>query len=93
MRPRRDRERAAHRPDCAVERELAKDDGVVDLASGNETGRRQHAEGDREVEGRAHLADVGRGEVDRHVTPRKFETGVPDGALHTVAALAHAGVW
>ena len=76
----------------AVERQLAKDDSVVDLTGGDETGRRQHPEGDREIECRADLADVGGGEVDRDVTPRELEARVPDGALHAVSALAHAGI-
>ena len=76
----------------AVERQLAKDDSVVDLTGGDETGRRQPPEGDREIECRADLADVGGGEVDRDVTPRELEARVPDGALHAVSALAHAGI-
>jgi hypothetical protein len=41
---RRDREDASYRSDRAVERQLAEDDGVVDLTGGDEPGRCQHPE-------------------------------------------------
>ena len=43
----RDREDASHRSDRAIKRQLAEDDGVVDLTGGDETGRCQHPERDR----------------------------------------------
>ena len=89
---RRDGEDAAHRPHRAVERELADGDHPLQPLAGNETGRREHADGDRQVERRPHLAHVRRREVDRYPPRRKLEAGVADGALDAVAALADARV-
>ena len=49
-------------------------------------------EGDRQVERRAGLADVGWREVDGDAMRREFEAGVPDRAADAVAALADARV-
>ena len=58
------RERAADRPEPAVERELA-DRGVLREASGRKLARRrEHRQRDRQVEARALLAQRGRREVD-----------------------------
>ena len=88
----RDREGAPDRPDRTVERQLAEHHRVVDLARRDHPDSREHPDRDREIEGRSDLPDVGRGEVHRHAALRELEAGVPDGALHAVAALAYAGV-
>lgn len=89
---RRDRQHTPHRPDRAVERELAEHDRVAQVTHWDEPGGREHAEGDGQVETRTDFADIGRREVDRDTSLRKREAGVADGALDTVATLTHAGI-
>jgi hypothetical protein len=58
-------EGAGHGPEPAVERELA-DRGVAGQGAGRKLPRRrEHRQGNREVESRPFLAKIGRGEVDR----------------------------
>ncbi len=77
---------------AAVQRQFAEQDDVVHLPAFDDAGRGQDTEGDRQVERRARLADVGRRQVDRDAVRREFEAGIPDGAPHPVAALADARV-
>ena len=53
----------------------------------DDTGRRQDAQRDREIERGAGLADIGRREVDGDPVRRELEPGVADRALHAIAAL------
>src|SRR5689334_12602104 len=83
-----DREGAADRADLAGQRELADDRAAghrVDrqLGRGGEYGERE-----REVEGGAHLAQVGRREVDRDPLERELEPGVDDRRADALASLA-----
>src|SRR2546427_510880 len=55
--------RAPHRPDRAFEPELAQDDHAPQALARDLLGGGKDAHGDRQVERRAFLADVGRGEV------------------------------
>jgi hypothetical protein len=85
-------ERATHRPQSAVEAQLAAEDAVRhgrgrQVVVGDEQG-----EGDRQVEVVALLAQVGGGEVDHHRTWRQVVATVADGAAHALAALAHGRV-
>ena len=68
------------------------DDHVVEGRCGTAPEARQDAERDRQVEGGAHLAQVGRREVDGDARGRVVQAAVPDRALHPVAALAHRGI-
>ena len=87
----RDCERPAHGLDLPVERQLA-DDGEGLRAPLEETRRGEDAEGDRQVERRALLAQVGGSEVDSDAVGGKREAGVADGRAHALAALADGGV-
>ena len=60
-----DRERTAHGPDAAVERELADRRVLGEPLGRNLARRREHRERDREVEARAFLPQARRREVDR----------------------------
>ena len=52
----------------------------------------QHPERDRQVEERAVLVDVRRGEIDHDPPAERFEAGVRERRLHAMAALLHARV-
>ena len=87
-----DRERATDRLDLAVERELA-DDGVrSDDAIFHDARGGEDTEGDRQVERRALLPDVGGRQVHGDPVQGEGETGVADRGAHALAALAHGGV-
>src|ERR1700693_3341365 len=89
----RHRQHAADRPDMAVEGELAEGDRVLDEPRLDDSRGGKNAERHRQVEGRAFLAEVGGGEVDGDAVHGEVEPRVPDRGAHTVAALAHGGVW
>jgi hypothetical protein len=78
--------------DPSVERELADHERVVDRAAFQFAGRRQQAERDRQVEGGARLAHVGRGEIDRDAVRRKLVSRVPDRGFHSMVALANGRI-
>ena len=85
------RQDPGHRPDLAAERQLADE--------GERPGRRpdllrpeQDPERDREVERRARLALLGRGEVDGDPPRRMDEAGVADRAADPLARLLERGV-
>ena len=87
-----DRERAADRLDLAVERELS-DDGVgSDDSVFHGSGGGEDAEGDRQVERCALLANVGGRQVHGDPIRREGETGVADRGAHALATLADGGV-
>jgi hypothetical protein len=82
----------AHRLDLGVQGQLAdhrerRVGGTVQRARGREDAQR-----DRQIEGRAFLADVGRGEIDGDAVVGEGEAGVADGRPHTLAAFPHRGV-
>ncbi len=90
----RERQGAGHRAQCAVEAELA--DGrqrpaavaaVRGLPGGDE-----EREGDRQVEGRPLLAQVGGSQVHGHASGGELEGRVDDRRPHALAALLHGGV-
>ena len=88
-----DRERATDRLDLAVEREFA-DDGVrSDDAIFHDARGGEDTEGDRQVERRALLPDVGGRQVHGDPVQGEGEAGVADRGAHALAALAHGGVW
>jgi len=55
-------------------------------------GRRQDAERDWQIECGAVYLYVSWGKADGDVPSRKWETRIPDGSPHAVAALAHGGI-
>ena len=75
-RPRRDRQHAAHRPQRAVERQLADEQRVRDRVRADHLRRAQQADRDRQVERRAVLAQVGGREVDGDPARRQLEAAV-----------------
>src|SRR5439155_26912721 len=58
-------QRAAHRPDRALEPQLTQHGHPPQALRGDLLGCRQNPDGDGEVEGRAVFADVSRREIDR----------------------------
>ena len=87
-----DGQHAARRLNRSVERQLAEQNEVGDVASLDDAARREDAERDRQVERRARLSHVGRRQIDDDSVRRKVEPRVPDRRLHAVAALTHARV-
>jgi hypothetical protein len=85
-------ERAAHRPQRAVEPQLAAEEPAGDELRREVVVRDEQRHGDGEVEVVAFLAQVGRRETDDDRSRRQVVTAVPDGAAHALAALAHGGV-
>ena len=83
-----DRQHAANAVDGAVERQLADDDGIVDRSARQRSRCGQQAKGDRQIERRARLADIGGRQVDGDPVGREFESRIADGRADTVAALA-----
>ena len=84
----RDGEGAAHGLDLAVERELADDREGVRRAVAQGAGGGEDAEGDRQIEGGALLAEVGGREVHGDAVVREGEAGVADRGADALAALA-----
>ena len=82
-------------PDTACrlpsERELA-EQGPAPPPARTCSERDEDADGDRQVERRARLGPVGRGEVDRDPTGGVLEAGVPDGGPDPLARLRQGGV-
>src|SRR5262249_12062632 len=87
-----DGERAAHRLDLTVERELADDGEDAESVATHQTRRREDAERNRQVEGGALFADVRGREVYRDAIVREREARVADGGLDALTALAHRWV-
>jgi site-specific DNA recombinase len=88
----RDREDAAHRPYATVERQLAHHERAIEPAWLHEAGGAEDADRHRQVEGRALLAELGRGEIYRDPIDRKLEAHVADRGPDAVAALPHGGI-
>ena len=78
-----DRQRAADRPDAAVQRQLTQPGGVarqVAVLAGVDDGRRH-----RQVESTPLFGQLRRRQVDRHLAPRELKAAVVDGDLHPLA--------
>ena len=83
----RGREHPAHRPHAAVERQLA-DGGVpVQALARDLVRRREHRDGDRQVEAGAFLPQASRREVHRDPVPRPLETCRGHARPHSVLRL------
>lgn len=80
------RQRAAHRPDGAIERQFADQQMPVQPAHGAH--RTQDAHGHRQIEARAFFAHVGRSQIDGHRLIRITESGIDEGALDALPAFA-----
>src|SRR5262249_45510092 len=65
---------------------------VGHLAALDDAGCGEDAERDRQIEGCAGLAHVGRRQIDGDLVGRELESRIADRALHAVAALADARV-
>ena len=81
-----DRKRAAHRPQTAVEAELAHEHSLrngttLELASGD-----QNTDSDRQIERRALLPDVGGRQVYRDASRRYLESGIDERRTDPLAA-------
>src|SRR5438093_688364 len=85
-------EHPTRRVDRAVERELAEQDQVRDMATLDNARRGKDSQRNRQVEGRTRLADVRGREVDGDLVRRELEAGVAYRAFDAIAALAHAGI-
>ena len=88
--PRRPAPRAG--PDLAVRARARRRPRAAPAARRHLVARGQDAAGDRQVEPRALLSQVGRGEVDRDAALREREARVEDRAADALARLAHGAV-
>src|ERR1022692_4610138 len=86
----RDGQRAAHGAYGAIEGELADEDMPIQGLHGAHGA--QDADGDGEIESRAFLAYVGRGQVDGDAFVGVAETGIDQRALDALAAFADGDV-
>ena len=91
-RPGGDRQHAAHRPQRAVERQLADEQRAVERRRVDDARRRQHADRNRHVERGAVLAQVGGRQVDGDPARRQLEPAVLERAPDAHAPLADARV-
>ncbi len=87
-----DRQHAAHRAHASVERQLPDHQAALEPLRLDDLGGTEDPDRHRQVEGRAFLAQVGGGEVDRDSIDRELEAGVSDGRPNAVAALTNRGV-
>jgi hypothetical protein len=87
-----DGQAAPHRPDGAVEPELAAKQPLDQGRLRQMPLAGQQSERDRQVEMVAFLAQVGRRQVDDHHQRLEVETAVADGGAHPLAALPHRRV-
>ena len=86
------RQRPANGHQPAVQGQFSQQQDVAcihraDLARGNDD---RH--GDRQVEGRALLAQIRRGQVHRHMAAGRGEAVIFHGGIHALTAFAHGGV-
>ena len=77
-----------HPPQRPVEAELAEERGARDGRLWDLALRGEHADGDRQIEPGAHLADAGRRQVDRDALLRPRQPGGQQCGAHAVARLA-----
>src|SRR5690606_326295 len=69
--------------------ELAEEQSLLQPVRRAHTASRQQPDGDREVQGRAALAQVGGRQIEHHVPRRKLEAAVRQRGPHSHPALAH----
>jgi len=84
-----DRQGAAHRPDRALESQLAQHRHAPQPLGGDLLGGRKNPHGDREVERRAVFPNVGGGEIDRDALQGEGVARVREGGVHPLAAFFH----
>src|ERR1019366_8237062 len=87
-----DGQHSLHRPQAAVEAQLADQQEVGDVLDVERAVGSENSDGDGQIEAGASLLDVGRGQVDGDAGGRNVEAGVLDGGAHAVAGLADGGV-
>lgn len=85
----RSRQRAGYGGDRAVEIEFADDDKIRQGIGGNGAEGGHQGKGDRQIEMRAFLRQVGRRQIDRHALGRQRQAGGVKGRLHALAAFGH----
>jgi hypothetical protein len=88
----RDRQGAAHRLEAPVEGQLAGEEIVAEPLRRDDFEEGQEAEGDGQVEGRALLPPVGRGQVDGDALRFHVVAAVLEGGPDPLLALADSGV-
>ena len=86
------RQQAGNTANRAVERELAREGVAAQEVGGQLPRGDQQRDGDRQVEARPHLAQVGGRQVGRDPPERKLEARVDQRRPHPLARLAHRGV-
>ncbi len=86
------RQRTAHGPDAPLQAQLTEDRHAVKPLAVDLAGRRQHPQGNRQVERGALLADVGRGEVHRDPFQRKRVPGVGERRVHPLASFFYGAL-
>jgi len=88
----RDGEHATNGLDPSVERELAQGHRIVNPSRLEYAGGGENAQRHGQIEGRAHLADLGGRQIDGDPVHGEFEPRVADRRPHAITALAHRGV-
>src|SRR5439155_7126983 len=87
-----DRERAAHGTEPAAERELAAYRRALERFSRDLAARRQHADGEREVEARARLAQMRGREVGGDALRGELEPGVEQRRPYALARFPYGWI-
>ena len=85
-------QRAAHRPQLARQRQLARELETVQLFAPDLARSGQDAERDRQVEAARFLGQVGGRQVDRDAPCGHVEARVLQGRAHAVLGFAHFGI-
>ena len=80
-----DGQHAFHAPHGTGQREFSDHQDALELGGLELLAGGEHADADRQIEARALLADVGRGEVDGNAAQRHLEAGVGEGGGDAVA--------
>ena len=89
----RDRQCSTHRPHPTIERQLAHAERPSEIIEVSDlTARTENPEGDRKIETRSFLLEVGRCEIDRGLLNRKEVTAVDDCRADPLPRLPHGGV-
>ncbi len=88
----RERERATHGSQAPVECEFSEQADVLEALAVDDTGRRENADRDGQVEPRVVLAQVRGREIDRDPPIRKSLSHARDRRAHARGTLAHSGL-
>jgi hypothetical protein len=83
-RPQRHRQHPLDWPHRPVQRQFADHQKILELVRLNLFARRQHSDGNRQIEARPLLAHVRRCEIDGRPAHRKFEPGISQRGAHPV---------